>query len=51
MPSSYKLGLLDFFFDDSTLDDKLTLEASIRMFADLNLIEKFQIDYKVSSIN
>jgi hypothetical protein len=38
---------MTFYFDENTLDDLHTLKASISMFADLGLIEKFNIPYEV----
>ena len=42
-----ELGLLYFSFDENSLDDMGTLKACISMFADLGLIEKFNIPYEV----
>lgn len=40
-------GLKDFSFDDSILDDITTLKASISIFKELGLIEKFNIPYDI----
>lgn len=47
IPSTYAYNLLDFSFSDFGLDDDDTLKASIRMFIDLNLLERFRISYEV----
>ncbi|XP_065332643.1 dual 3',5'-cyclic-AMP and -GMP phosphodiesterase 11 isoform X1 [Cloeon dipterum] len=47
VPSSKKLRLLDFTFDDIHMSDDETLKACLRMFMDLDLIERFHIDYEV----
>ncbi|KAK3091837.1 hypothetical protein FSP39_023062 [Pinctada imbricata] len=44
--SSQHYKLLDYSFSDFTLDDDDTLKASIRMFIDLNLLERFRINYE-----
>ena len=49
IPSTYSYNLLDFSFSDFGLDDDDTLKASIRMFIDLNLLERFRINYEVCS--
>ncbi|XP_022315399.2 dual 3',5'-cyclic-AMP and -GMP phosphodiesterase 11-like isoform X1 [Crassostrea virginica] len=46
IPSTYSYNLLDFSFSDFGLDDDDTLKASIRMFIDLNLLERFRINYE-----
>ncbi|XP_048758598.2 dual 3',5'-cyclic-AMP and -GMP phosphodiesterase 11-like isoform X2 [Ostrea edulis] len=46
IPSTYAYNLLDFSFSDFGLDDDDTLKASIRMFIDLNLLERFRISYE-----
>lgn len=48
--SSQEYGLLDYSFIDFNLDDDDTLKASIRMFLDLNLVDKFRINYEVSTL-
>nr|XP_039272935.1 LOW QUALITY PROTEIN: cGMP-specific 3',5'-cyclic phosphodiesterase-like [Styela clava] len=47
IPSSKSLGLFSFGFDDEKLGDDDTLTASIRMFMDLNLIERFKINKNI----
>lgn len=39
--------LHDFAFDDLNLDDDGTLKACLRMFLDLDLVERFHIDYEM----
>ena len=48
IPSCNDYRLLDYCFNDVALDDDDTLKASIRMFMELDLLEKFRIDYEVS---
>ena len=47
IPSSAYFQLHDFAFDDLSLDDDDTLKACLRMFLDLDLVERFHIDYEV----
>lgn len=47
VPSAAHYALHDFKFDDILLDDDDTLKASIRMFMDLDLIERFHVDRTV----
>ena len=47
IPLPNEIGLFSFDFDENTLDDIGTIKASISMFADLGLIEKFDIPYEV----
>lgn len=47
IPCSIHFHLHDFAFDDLNLDDDDTLRACIRMFLDLDLIERFNIDYEM----
>ncbi|CRK99879.1 CLUMA_CG013180, isoform A [Clunio marinus] len=47
IPSSAYFQLHDFAFDDITLDDDGTLKACLRMFLDLDLVERFHIDYEM----
>lgn len=47
IPSVSDYGLLDYNFNDLSLDDDGTVKASIRMFMDLDLLDKFRIDYEV----
>lgn len=47
IPSAAFFELHDFTFDDIRLEDDDTLRACIRMFLDLDLVERFHIDYEV----
>ncbi|KAF4521720.1 hypothetical protein B566_EDAN012168 [Ephemera danica] len=47
IPSAQKLYLHDFVFDDIDMTDDDTLKACLRMFLDLDFIERFHIDYEV----
>lgn len=47
VPSSQHFQLYDFKFDDIHMDDDGTLKACMRMFLDLDFIERFHIDYEV----
>lgn len=47
IPSSAYFQLHDFSFDDLNLDDDDTLKACLRMFLDLDLVERFHIDYEM----
>jgi dual 3',5'-cyclic-AMP and -GMP phosphodiesterase 11 len=47
IPSSAYFQLHDFAFDDLNLDDDGTLKACLRMFLDLDLVERFHIDYEM----
>ncbi|XP_055601122.1 dual 3',5'-cyclic-AMP and -GMP phosphodiesterase 11 isoform X2 [Uranotaenia lowii] len=47
VPSSAFFQLHDFQFDDLHMQDDDTLKACIRMFLDLDLVERFHIDYEV----
>ncbi|XP_018023644.1 dual 3',5'-cyclic-AMP and -GMP phosphodiesterase 11-like isoform X3 [Hyalella azteca] len=44
VPPASVLRLHDFKFDDFSLDDDGTLKACLRMFTDLDLIQRFHID-------
>ncbi|KAL3875765.1 hypothetical protein ACJMK2_033683 [Sinanodonta woodiana] len=46
VPSTQHYRLLDCGFSDFRLDDDDTLKATIRMFMDLELLDKFRIDYE-----
>jgi dual 3',5'-cyclic-AMP and -GMP phosphodiesterase 11 len=48
IPSTTALHLADLRFNDFSLDEDMMIKACLRMFLDLDLIERFQIDYKVS---
>jgi len=47
VPVAKELDLYSFEFSDATLSDDRTLLACISMFSELNLIQSFNIDYKV----
>lgn len=47
LPSAMYFNLNNFSFDDGLLKSDETIIASIRMFTDLNLIDKFHINYQV----
>lgn len=47
IPSSAYFQLHDFAFDDLSLTDDDTLKACLRMFLDLDLVERFHIDYEM----
>ncbi|KAL1497949.1 hypothetical protein ABEB36_008828 [Hypothenemus hampei] len=47
VPSAANFRLHDFAFDDINMNDDETLTACIRMFLDLDLVERFHIDYEV----
>lgn len=47
VPSSAHLRLHSFSFDDIHMSDDDTLTACIRMFLDLDLVERFHMDYEV----
>ncbi|KAL1465015.1 hypothetical protein WDU94_004612, partial [Cyamophila willieti] len=47
VPSAAKFNLHDFKFDDIHMEDDETLKACLRMFLDLDFVERFHIDYEV----
>ena len=47
VPSSVHFQLHDFKFDDIHMEDGDTLTACLRMFLDLDFVERFHIDYDV----
>ncbi|XP_065089280.1 dual 3',5'-cyclic-AMP and -GMP phosphodiesterase 11 isoform X3 [Ochlerotatus camptorhynchus] len=47
VPSAAFYQLHDFKFDDLFMEDDDTLKACLRMFLDLDLVERFHIDYEV----
>ncbi|XP_071051898.1 dual 3',5'-cyclic-AMP and -GMP phosphodiesterase 11 isoform X3 [Onthophagus taurus] len=47
VPSAVSFCLHEFSFDDVGLSDDETLTACIRMFLDLDLVERFHMDYEV----
>ncbi|XP_046901233.1 cGMP-specific 3',5'-cyclic phosphodiesterase [Hypomesus transpacificus] len=46
IPSAQSLHILEFSFTDFALSDADTMQATVRMFLDLNLVQDFNIDYK-----
>ncbi|XP_034935984.1 dual 3',5'-cyclic-AMP and -GMP phosphodiesterase 11 isoform X2 [Chelonus insularis] len=47
VPSAAHFHLHDFKFDDIRMEDDETLTACLRMFLDLDFVERFHIDYDV----
>ena len=47
IPSVADYRLLEYTFNDLNLDDDGTVKASIRMFMELDLLDKFRVDYEV----
>ncbi|XP_068140375.1 dual 3',5'-cyclic-AMP and -GMP phosphodiesterase 11 isoform X2 [Drosophila tropicalis] len=47
VPSAVHFCLHDFKFDDIHFEDDDTLKACLRMFLDLDFVERFHIDYEV----
>ena len=47
MPEANQYCLTSFMFDDLPLNDDHTALASVRMFIDGGLVEKFKMDSKV----
>ncbi|XP_055837301.1 dual 3',5'-cyclic-AMP and -GMP phosphodiesterase 11-like isoform X2 [Episyrphus balteatus] len=47
VPSAAHFQLHDFKFDDIHFEDDDTLKACLRMFLDLDFVERFHIDYEV----
>lgn len=45
IPSTQALRLADFAFSDFSLDEDILVKATLRMFLDLDLIERFHMDY------
>lgn len=48
IPLSNELGIDEFHFNDFSLDNDAMITASLRMFQDLGVVQKFKIDYEVS---
>ena len=48
IPSSFSLRILEVSFTDFVLDDDDTVRACVRMFLELDFLEKFHINYEVS---
>lgn len=47
VPSTAALRLSDFSFSDFSLDEDSMVKATLRMFMDLDLIERFHMDYRI----
>lgn len=50
LPSVSNLRLLDFTFDDETVNDQDTLLGTLSMVMDLKLHEHFNVEYQVCII-
>lgn len=49
IPLSSELGIDEFYFNDFSLDNDAMITASLRMFLELSVVQKFKIDYEVRS--
>lgn len=49
IPLSSELGIDQFHFNDFSLDNDAMITASLRMFLELGVVQKFKIDYEVST--
>ncbi|XP_013864220.1 dual 3',5'-cyclic-AMP and -GMP phosphodiesterase 11A [Austrofundulus limnaeus] len=47
IPLSSELGIDEFHFNDFSLDSDAMITASLRMFLELGVVQKFKIDYEV----
>uniref|UniRef100_A0A8C1ATU8 Phosphodiesterase n=1 Tax=Cyprinus carpio carpio TaxID=630221 RepID=A0A8C1ATU8_CYPCA len=47
IPLSSELGIDEFHFNDFSLDNDAMITASLRMFLELGVMQKFKIDYEV----
>lgn len=47
IPTAQEFKLLEYKFSEFPLDDDNTIKATVRMFLDLDLINKFHITYDV----
>ncbi|XP_028835442.1 dual 3',5'-cyclic-AMP and -GMP phosphodiesterase 11A isoform X1 [Denticeps clupeoides] len=47
IPLSSELGIDEFHFNDFSLDNDAMVTASLRMFLELGVVQKFKIDYEV----
>ncbi|XP_024123932.1 dual 3',5'-cyclic-AMP and -GMP phosphodiesterase 11A isoform X1 [Oryzias melastigma] len=47
IPLSNELGIDEFHFNDFSLDNDAMITASLRMFQELGVVQKFKIDYEV----
>ena len=50
IPPVQQYNLVDYQFSDFHMDDDETLKATVRMFLDLSLMEKFHIQNEVQNI-
>ena len=51
IPLSSELGIDEFHFNDFSLDNDAMITASLRMFLELGVVQKFKIDYEVRPWN
>lgn len=51
IPLSSELGIDEFHFNDFSLDNDAMITASLRMFLELCVVQKFKIDYEVRPQN
>ncbi|KAJ0065999.1 hypothetical protein NL108_001220 [Boleophthalmus pectinirostris] len=49
IPLSSELGIDEFHFNDFSLDNDAMITASLRMFLELGVVQKFKIDYETAS--
>eukprot|EP00062_Callorhinchus_milii_P015136 gi/632965065/ref/XP_007898706.1/ PREDICTED: dual 3',5'-cyclic-AMP and -GMP phosphodiesterase 11A-like [Callorhinchus milii] len=47
IPSVSELGIANFYFNDFSLDSDGMITASLRMFMELGMVQKFKVDYEV----
>ncbi|GAA6083383.1 dual 3',5'-cyclic-AMP and -GMP phosphodiesterase 11A [Tachysurus ichikawai] len=47
IPLSSELGIDEFHFNDFSLDNDAMITASLRMFLELSVVQKFKMDYEV----
>ncbi|KAK3551315.1 hypothetical protein QTP70_013919 [Hemibagrus guttatus] len=47
VPLSSELGIDEFHFNDFSLDNDAMITASLRMFLELSVVQKFKMDYEV----
>lgn len=50
IPLVCELGIDKLSFDDFSLDVDAMITAALRMFIELGMVQKFKIDYEVSSL-
>ena len=46
-----ELGIDEFHFNDFSLDNDAMITASLRMFLELGVVQKFKIDYEVGHLD